>query len=177
MFETAIQWFKGTFDFSAAIASLSLALSVGQIAFSLLRGRESYRLDVVDYKKSGPDIVQLLVVIENRSKSPLTISEIRCMQVPCELEPKRIRSTYLPDQFQMTASFALCIAPRSCNYYYLEFVDISFSNFPNIELCRGTVLNLEILSTRSRARKDSVLRDQSHYLHTIQQHRRAVLGD
>lgn len=177
MVDSAIQWLKSTFDFSAAIATLSLALSAMQIMFSLLRGRESYRVDVVDYKKSGPDIVQLLVMIENRSRSPLTISEIRYKQVPCELEPKKVRSTVTPEQFRMTAAFPLCIAPHSCNYYYLEFVDISLSNFPHTELCCGTSLILEILSTRRLARKTVILKHQSHYLHTIQQHRKTVRGD
>lgn len=176
MVDTVNQWFVNAFDFSTAIALVSLVLSVTQIVFSALRERESYRVNVVDYKKSGSDIIQLLVVIENRSRCPLTISEIRCKQVPCELEPKKVRGTTNPDQFVMTADFPLCIAARSCDYYYLEFVDISLSNFPHIELCRGTNLTLEILSTRSRARKAVVLQDQSHYLHTIQQHRKMVLG-
>lgn len=160
-----------TFDFSSAIALLSLFLSVGQIVVSVIRSRESYSVDVVDYKQPLSAIVQVLMVIENKSGRALTITEIMLEGVPCELEPKKIRGNEGKFGFCHTLEFPLCIPPHGCMYCYLEFLDIAGSTFPRIELSPGRGLNFEIRSTRRSVRKTVTLKDKSHYLHSTDQHR------
>lgn len=163
-----------TFDFSAAIALFSLFLSAGQIIVSLILSRESYSVDIVDYKQPFGAIVQVLMVLENKSSRALTITEIKLEGVPCELEPKKIRGSEGKFGFCHTPEFPLCIPSRGCVYCYLEFLDIYASTFPRIELSPGKGLNFEIRSTRRSVQKTVTLKDKSHYLHTTDQHRQMV---
>ena len=165
-------WFSQKENITFVIAVLGFELSLCQLLSSSISKRECYKVDIVDYKKPCSDIVQFLLVVHNRSTTPLVISEIFFEGVPFELERKKIRERPGWGDFGLrhTPDFPLCVDAQGCCYFYLEFVDISRSAYQHTELSPGTVVNLKIHSTRKSVWKTVTLGDISHYLHTTEQH-------
>lgn len=148
-------------DIYNILGILGFLLSASMAILALLRSREDYSIDVIDYANRNTDIVQFLIIITNKSSSPLAISSITYEGTVCELEPKKIRGEYQHFGFVSTPFFPVCIDPHSCRYIYLEFLDM-----PYIPLSRGTTVNFQIQSTRKLAHKTVLLGEISHYLHS-----------
>ena len=148
-------------DIYNILGILGFLLSASMAIFAFLRSRENYSVDVIDYANRHSDIVQFLIIITNKSSSPLAISSITYEGAICEIEPKKIRGEYQHFGFASTAAFPVCIDSHGCTYVYLEFLDV-----PYIPLSRGTAANFQIQSTRKLAHKTVLLGDKSHYLHS-----------
>lgn len=149
--------------FSFAILSISAFILISNWISNI----EKYEVYVIDYKLINPGIFQMLIGITNRSSSPLIIKSVSCDESICELEPKKIRGNPGGFGFVSTPRFPVCIPSHGCDYFYLEFL-----NFRNTQISRGTVLSLEICSTRKSERKTVTLGDISRYLHTREQYRK-----
>ena len=147
-------------DIYNILGILGFLLSASMAILTFLRSQENYSIDVIDYANRHSDIVQFLVIITNKSSSPLTISSITYEGTVCELEPKKIRGKYQQFGFVSTPFFPICLDPHCSRYIYLEFLDM-----PYIPLSRGTTVNFQIQSTRKQAHKVLLLGDISHYLH------------
>lgn len=156
------------------IAVLGFLLSLIQLIYSVAVNRESYLVHVIDYKKPRSDTVQFFLCIENRSASPLTITDISFCGIHCELLQKPISGTPGNWDYRQTDNFPLCIPSHSSRCSFVEFLDVSGGSFPGTPLDPGKTVILEIRSTRLLARKKLLLGCISHYLHTMKQHRSAL---
>ena len=144
------------------IAVVSFILSTGHIVVSVLSGKESYKLEVVDYAYRDKNVIQFLVCIANRSNSPLSIISISAFETTRELFPKMIYGKPENWNFRHTVEFPICIPAHGCQYAYLEFCG---DNFQAELLTPDSKVAFEIRSTRKQVRKIALLPKQSCYLH------------
>lgn len=157
-----ISWFLIRDNVTFAIAVVGFFMSLYSTIKLTWQSRESYHIDVIDYVKGFERIVQLYICVTNHSSSPLAIKEILINGVRCELWPKAIRGKEDKWDFQSTPQFPLCIAPRHCQYAFIEFVS---SELKDVSLKSGDKLCLKVQTSKKTEEKTILLGDTSHYLH------------
>lgn len=158
-----INWISARDNVTFLIAVAGFVMSCYTAVRNVIRSRECYTLDAIDYENRSPNIIQFLVCVSNQSDTPLVITEISVFGTICELEPKAIRRKPEDWNFRHTADFPLCVAARCSQYAYLEFCG---DNHGFCQLAPGQTVLFEIRSTRKRAQKTVTLWNKSHYLHT-----------
>lgn len=145
---------------SVIISVLSLGLSIVLAARTYIKERESYSMDIIDYRAFCTES-QFLLCFSNTSTCPLTIIDIRYDGLICLLEPKAIE-TRRGVPVRMTAEFPLCIPAHGAQYTYVLFPDAGVQHKP---LTPGTVVNFQIQTTRSLSQRTVTLSHTGYYLH------------
>lgn len=161
--ESGTKWLANRGNTTYLIALASFAMSLLAVLRSFITGRESYRIEVIDYAFRSSRDIQLLICITNKSENSLSIIDIAVFGTTCELYPKKILGTPGKWYFRHTAQFPLCIPAHGCQLLYLEFLD---GNFQAGQLAPGKRIDFEIRSTRKQVRKTVILGNESHYLRT-----------
>lgn len=142
------------------ISAISFLMSVILTVKDMIRSREFYSVEVLDYKQFPSGEAMLYIYVCNRSQEMLTISRFSISGVTCELEQKPLQiKGAIP---RHTPDFPVCIPPKGCAYLYLDFpyrLDQQMLLNPN------KALNLEIQSTRRTVSKSLSLKYQVQNLH------------
>ena len=150
---------SGIFSISADISGfLALILSISIIIANYIKSRTTFDFTIVDYADFG-GTTRFLLLIKNKSSTPLTISKITFDEIVCELEPKKIRG--VPDTWNgvTTPRFPVRISPRDAELFYVEFLT---SRSTRLEC--GMHLNFQIHTIDLQVSKTVLLGNRSHYL-------------
>lgn len=146
--------------FSVIISGFSLALSIGLAVWTYTKERESYSVDIIDYRAFQTESLFLLC-ISNPSSCPLIITNIKYDGFACLLEPKPFE-TRRGVPVRATADFPLCIPAHGAQYAYVLFPD---AGGQHKQLNPGIVVNFQIRTTQSLSQRTVTLSHTGYYLH------------
>lgn len=147
---------------SISISALSLALSLFITIRTFIKERESYTVDIVDYKADPGILMYFMICVINKSDSPLTITEVRYGEYLCTLESVYVKTGVDSPHSPWTPNFPLCIPAHGAQYAYLAFEGVNTSR---IQLDPGTTVTLQVRTTRSTSDRSITLRNTKYYLH------------
>lgn len=130
------------------ISALSFLMSAILTVKDMIRSREFYTVEVLDYRQLPRGEATLYIYVCNRSQELLTISRFSISGVTCELE--RIPLHIGESVTRHTPDFPVCIPPKGSAYLYLDF---PCQPARQMLLNPDKALNLEIQSTRGKVSK------------------------
>lgn len=146
---------------SVIISVFSLGLSIALAVRTYVKERESYSIDVIDYRAFHTES-QFLLCFSNTSSCPLTIIDIKYDGLICLLEPRAIETKRDGTIVRASAQFPLCIPAHGAQYAYVLFPD---TGVQHKQLNSGTVVNFQIQTTRSLSQRTVTLSHTGYYLH------------
>ncbi len=145
---------------------IALIGAIGTIS-GIVSKRTNINLKIIDYVhiKTHKNIVQLFLLIENRSSNPIIISSISISYLKgkkyyCELLPKIITENKLNKVF--TPNFPINLQAYQGYQGYFEFLYCE-----DISLVEGKNLDIQIYTNRKVINKSLTLHSKSHYLPPI----------
>lgn len=150
--------------------NISFVLSVFSsfvIFYNFFKNKTNINIKIIDYTQyTNAHTVQLLVLIENKSSKPISISSIsfsleNSKKYYCELIPKIITENHSKKIF--TAYFPINLQGFQGYQGYLEFLKCE-----DILLMQGKTLSFEIYSNHRLISKSVILGRQVGYLPSIQ---------
>lgn len=94
------------------IAVLGFLFSSVHGLIDICKGREQYKVSIIDYRKFNSKTATFFLCITNKSSSTLTITSVEFCGVECEIEPKKIKNHPSPDSFYWSARFPVQVPAR-----------------------------------------------------------------
>lgn len=146
---------------SVIISIFGLGLSIFLAIRTYIKERESYSIDVIDYRSFQTES-RFLFCFSNTSSCPLTIVGIKCDGLVCLLESKTIEAKRDGTIVRASAQFPLCIPAHGAQYAYVLFPD---TGVLHKQLDPGTAVNFQIQTTRALSQRTVTLSHTGYYLH------------